>query len=51
MFPLYPTQMSAEQKGLGDRAMGDGVQATVSVKAADDDTRSVFANNIPPEEW
>ena len=27
-----PAQMAAEQKDLGDRAMGDGVHATVSVK-------------------
>ena len=33
MFPLYPSsQMSAEQKGLGDSAMSDGVHATVSVE-------------------
>ena len=32
MFPLYPAQMSAEQNGFGDSAMGDGVHATVFVK-------------------
>ena len=31
-FLFALAQMSAEQKGLGDRAMGDGVHATVSVK-------------------
>src|SRR6185503_9400034 len=31
-FLFAPAQMSAEQKGLGDRAMGDSVHATVSVK-------------------
>ena len=31
-FFFAPAQMSAEQKGLGDSAMGDGVHATVSVK-------------------
>ena len=29
VFSLYPAQMSTEQKGLGDRAMGDSVHATV----------------------
>ena len=32
MFPLYLAQMSAEQNGFRDSAMGDGVDATVSVK-------------------
>ena len=32
MFPLYPAQMAAEQKDLGDSAMGDSVHATVFVK-------------------
>ena len=32
MLPFIPAQMSAEQKGLGDSAMGDGVHATVSVE-------------------
>ena len=32
MLPLTTAQMSAEQKDLGDRAMGDGVHATVFVK-------------------
>ena len=27
MFPLYPAQMSAEQKDLGDSAVGDGEKA------------------------
>ena len=31
-FIFTPAQMSAEQKGLGDSAMGDGVRATVSVE-------------------
>ena len=32
MLPFIPAQMSAEQKGFGDSAMGDGVHATVSVE-------------------
>jgi len=32
MLPFIPAQMSAEQKGLEDSAMGDGVHATVSVE-------------------
>ena len=32
MLPFIPAQMSAEQKGLGDSAVGDGVHAIVSVK-------------------
>ena len=32
MFPLYPAQMLAEQKDLGDSAMGDVVHATVFVE-------------------
>ena len=32
MFPLYPAQMSVEQNGFRDSAMGDGVHAIVSVK-------------------
>ena len=32
MFPFIPAQMSAEQKDLGDCAMGDGVHAKVSVE-------------------
>src|SRR6185436_13852223 len=32
MLPFIPAQMSAEQKGLGDSAMGDGVHAIVSVE-------------------
>ena len=32
MLPFIPAQMSVEQKGLGDSAMGDGVHATVSVE-------------------
>src|SRR6185503_11501845 len=32
MLSFIPAQMSAEQKGLGDSAMGDGVHATVSVE-------------------
>ena len=32
MLPFIPAQMSAEQKGFGDSAMGDSVRATVSVK-------------------
>src|SRR6185437_8875178 len=31
-FLFAPAQMAAEQKDLGDHAMGDGVHATVSVK-------------------
>ena len=31
-FLFTPAQMSVEQKGLGDSAMGDGVHATVSVE-------------------
>ena len=32
MLPFIPAQMSAEQKGLGDSAMGDGVHTTVSLE-------------------
>ena len=32
MLPFIPAQMSAEQKGFGDSATGDGVHATVSVE-------------------
>ena len=32
MLPFIPAQMTAEQKGFGDRAMNDGVYATVSVE-------------------
>ena len=32
MFSFIPAQISAEQKGLGDSAMGDGVHATVSLE-------------------
>ena len=32
MLPFIPTQMSAEQKDLGDSATGDDVHATVSVE-------------------
>ena len=32
MLPFITAQMSAEQKGLEDSAMGDGVHATVSVE-------------------
>src|SRR6185312_4988709 len=32
MLSFIPVQMSAEQKGLGDSAIGDGVHATVSVE-------------------
>ena len=32
MLPFIPAQMSAEQKGFEDSAMGDGVHATVFVK-------------------
>ena len=32
MFSFAPAQMSTEQKGLEDSAMGDGVHATVSVE-------------------
>ena len=32
MLPFIPAQMSVEQKGLGDSAMGDGVHAIVSVE-------------------
>src|SRR6185369_16395435 len=32
MLPFIPAQMSAEQKGLGDSAMSDGVHATISME-------------------
>ena len=32
MLPFIPAQMSAEEKGLGDNARGDGVHTTVSVE-------------------
>ena len=50
-FPFIPAQMSAEQKGLEDSAMGDGVHATVSVEQPMTLQDQSLQTNIPSEEW